>query len=126
MTSKESDARFNKALTDLQADFKIVPVAVTDSGAWRYAFAYDIVTRYYPDIAEKAHDISERAARQKLTRLYLQSIGAARLEEVIKLFGWRKPNAEAALERLEEAGEAVKVTFEGEKAIFYAARELIG
>jgi hypothetical protein len=124
MTSKESESQFNKALTDLQVDFKILPVAVTDAGAWRYAFAYDIVARYYPDIPERAREVSERAARQKLVELYLKSVGAAQVEEVIKLFGWRKPNVEAVLQRLSEAGTVMKVGFEGQKGEFYAVREL--
>jgi hypothetical protein len=125
LTSKESDSRFNKAITDLQTDFKVAPVAVTDAGAWHYAFAYDIVARYYPDIPEKAHKIREREARDKLTVLYLKSVGAAQLRDVIKLFGWRKPNAAGALERLVEAGEVVLVEIEGEKGEFYAAKELV-
>jgi hypothetical protein len=125
LTSKESEARFNKALTELQVDFKILPVAVTDAGAWRYAFAYDIVARYYPDIIERARPISERQARQELAKLYLQSVGAAQLSEVVRLFGWRKPNAESALERLVEAGEAVVVKIEDEKGVFYASKRLL-
>src|SRR5512139_1183513 len=54
MTSAESEARFNRALTELQADFKILPVAVTQSGAWHYAFAYDLVHRHFPDLPEQA------------------------------------------------------------------------
>ena len=38
MSSPASEGRFNRALTDLQTDFKILPVGVTQSGAWHYAF----------------------------------------------------------------------------------------
>jgi hypothetical protein len=124
MTSKESDARFNKALTDLQVDFKILPVAVTDSGAWRYAFAYDIVARQYPEIAEQAHEISERQARLKLAELYLKSVGAAQVKDVVKLFSWRLPNAQGTMDRLVEAGQAVKAQVDGQKGEYYAAAEL--
>lgn len=126
LTSKESEGRFNKALTDLQADFKILPVAVADAGAWHYAFVYDIVARYYPEIPDQAARISERVARQTLVKQYLKLVGAARLEEVIRLFAWRKPNVEGALGRLVETGEAVKIAVEGEKGEFYAIRELVG
>jgi len=125
MTSKESDSRFNRALTDLQADFKIVPVEVVDAGAWHYAFSYDIVARYYPEITEQARQISEREARQKLAHLYLQSVGAAQPKDVIKLFGWRSPNALAALERLVQAEQAGKIKVEGDKGEFFAAKTLI-
>jgi hypothetical protein len=43
MTSKESDSRFNRAITDLQVDFKIVPVGVAQAGAWNYAFIYEVI-----------------------------------------------------------------------------------
>jgi hypothetical protein len=77
MTSKESDTRFDRALTELQADFKIQPVGVTESGAWRYAFAYDLVTRHYPELPEQARPITERQAAR--WPIYFSSLGAARL-----------------------------------------------
>jgi hypothetical protein len=50
LASRDSETRFNKALTDLQADFKIMPVGVVDAGSWHYSFAYDIVARYEPEL----------------------------------------------------------------------------
>ncbi|MGW8251658.1 MAG: AlkZ-related protein, partial [Anaerolineales bacterium] len=73
LSSRESDSRFNKALTDLQTDFKIVPVAVAQTGGWRYAFVYDIVARHYPQIVEQARFITEREAHQRLSELYFRS-----------------------------------------------------
>ena len=125
MTSKESDSRFNRALTDLQVDFKVVPIEVTDAGAWHYAFAYDIVARHYPEISEKARGITERNARQTLTGLFLKSVGVLQVKDVVKLFGWRPPNAQAALNRLLEAGEAIRIELEGSKGEFYAATDMI-
>jgi hypothetical protein len=37
LTSRDSESRFAKALTDLQVDFKIMPVGVVDAGAWHYS-----------------------------------------------------------------------------------------
>lgn len=104
MTSRESEARFNKAISDLQADFKILPIGVTDSGAWHYAFAYAITALYYPELPEQARGISERQACDTLAQHYLRSVGAARASDLVKLFGWRLPTAEASLARLEGAG----------------------
>ena len=53
LTSHESESRFNRALSDLQADFKIMPVGVVDAGSWHYSFAYDIVARHEPSLAGK-------------------------------------------------------------------------
>ena len=104
LTSRDSDARFNKALTDLQADFKIVPIGVANVGAWNYAFKYEITARHYPDLPEQAHEISERQARKKLAEVYFSSIGAAARSDLSKLFGWFPTPIEHTLNALEEDG----------------------
>ena len=100
LSSRESDYRFGRALTELQSDFKILPVGVARAGGWNYAFTYEIVARHYPQLPDQAHAISERAARQKLAEQYLRAVGAAQLGDVMKLFGWRKKEAERAVEDL--------------------------
>jgi hypothetical protein len=102
MTSKESDSRFNRALMDLQADFKIVPVGVTQSGGWRYAFAYDLVSRHYPALLERSRYIRECQAREKLMELYFHSVGAAKLNDVVKIFQWSIDNTKRTLMVLEK------------------------
>ena len=89
LSSRESESRFNKAITDLQADFKIVPTAVTQAGAWRYAFAYDLVSRHYPEIAEQARFIGELDARRKLVEMYINSVGACQFSGISRLFSWK-------------------------------------
>ncbi len=84
------NSEFNKALEVLQADFKILPVGVSDAGAWKYSFIYEIVTRHYPELAEKARFISEAEARRKLVELYFELVGAVQERDVNKLFGWQK------------------------------------
>jgi hypothetical protein len=86
--AKESE--FNKALETLQSDFKILPVGVSNAGAWKYSFIYEIVPRHYPELPEKARRIGEREAREKLLELYFESVGAAREGDAVKLFGWKK------------------------------------
>lgn len=88
MTSKQSDAEFNRALEDLQSDFKILPVGVAKAGAWKYAFIYAITAQHYPELPEKARSIGEAAAREKLCGLYFNALGAAQLKDFVKLFGW--------------------------------------
>ena len=108
MTSQESDSRFNRALTDLQADFKILPVGVADAGAWHYAFIYDIVARHYPELPDQAHPIRENEARLKLAELYFRSLGAAQVSELARLFGWRPADVNRAVQALEEAGIVIR------------------
>lgn len=100
MTSRESDARFNRALTGLQADFKILPVGVTQAGAWRYAFAYDVVARHYPGISERARFISDDEARKELVKKYFLSVGAAHLRDVSKIFQWNSSYLGKAIDDL--------------------------
>jgi len=86
--AKESE--FNKALEVLQSDFKILPVGVSEAGAWKYSFIYEIVPRHYPELPEKSRFINEAEARRKLAELYFESVGAAQERDVNKLFGWPK------------------------------------
>jgi hypothetical protein len=108
LSSPENEGRFNKALADLQADFKLVPVAVTEAGAWHYAFAYDIVARHYPELPEQAHAIGERQAQRMLAELYFRSVGATSSRDVAKLFGWRGAAAQRTVNELVQAGVLVE------------------
>jgi hypothetical protein len=104
LTSHDSSSRFERALADLQADFKIMPVAVMDAGSWHYSFAYDLVPRHEPSIVEKARYLGELDARQKILELYFRALGAAQLHDVIRLFGWKPADAERAVKHLEHSG----------------------
>ncbi len=106
MTSRSSNYRFGRALAELQADFKILPVGVARAGAWRYAFIYELVHRHLPQLPERARRIGEREARRELLRLYLRSVGAAPLAQARKLFGWPLQDLEAALQDLVQGGRA--------------------
>lgn len=90
MTSKESSSRFDRAMALLQSDFKILPIGISDSGGWRYAFIYDLVHRYYPEIPEQARQILVKDAYHKLASFYFKSVGAAQLRDIYRLFQWSK------------------------------------
>ena len=126
MTSHESNTRFERALADLQADFKIVPVGVTQAGAWHYSFAYDVVHRVYPELLEQARFIGELDARQKLVELYFRSVGAAQARDIVKLFGWRPGDVQQAVDRLAKNGllqQGVEVEKQG--AAWISLREIL-
>lgn len=111
LTSKSSDSRFNTAITALQADFKLLPVGVARAGGWNYAFIYDIVARYYPNLPQQARHITEKDAQQKLAILYFQSVGAAQRKDVSKIFNWSRKITERILLNLVEIG-AIQREFE--------------
>jgi hypothetical protein len=125
MTSQDSDARFNKALTDLQADFKILPVGVSQAGRWHYAFYYQIVARQYPDLPERSRMIGERSARRSILGYYFRSVGIAQIRDVVKLFGWNVADVQRALDELIGEGHiAAGVQFQGLQGEWYALCDL--
>lgn len=104
MTNRESDSRFNRALEMLQVDFKVLPIGVAHVGAWNYAFIYDLVHRFYPDLPEQARSIRQAGARGRLAELYLRSVGATQARDLATLFGWAKPDIAAAIDGLVQSG----------------------
>lgn len=118
------EAEFNKALEVLQGDFKILPVGVSDAGAWKYSFIYEIVTRHYPELAEKARFISEAEARRKLVELYFESVGAAQERDAHKLFGWQKELLNRTISGLVEKRKLLEVEHPKEKGMWFALRDL--
>jgi len=104
MGNRESESRFNRALAELQADFKVVPVAVTQAGSWHYAFSYDLVFRHYPEIIGQARFISPRQARLKLIELYIRSVGAMTINDIVRLFQWQTNQVFQDVQILAERG----------------------
>ena len=121
--AKESE--FNKALELLQADFKILPIGVSDAGAWKYSFIYEIVPRHYPDLPERARVIGERQARSKLAQLYFESVGAAQERDVNKLFGWQKELATRTIVSLVEKRKLVESEHPKEKGKWFSLPGLV-
>ncbi len=105
--SNAKDSEFNKALEQLQRDFKILPVGVSDAGAWKYSHIYEITTRHFPDLSEQARAIKESQARAKLLELYFDMVGAAQLRDVNKLFAWGNEIVKRAAGKLVESGKLV-------------------
>jgi hypothetical protein len=107
MTNKESNSRFDRAIIALQTDFKILPVGISDAGGWRYAFIYDLVHRYYPELPEESRYINERDARCKLLKTYFKSVGAAQLRDVLKIFQWKVDQTQQTLDFLANKNELI-------------------
>lgn len=126
MTDNSSSYRFNKGLEELQMDFKVMPIGVSEAGAWNYAFIYECVHRYHPEFLEQAREIKIMEARRKLAMLYFRSVGAAQFGDVSKVFWWPKRETTRTLAALTEAGDVVAdVEIEGQKGAWYALPELV-
>jgi hypothetical protein len=109
LSSQASKRRFDKGLHDLQRGLWVVPVGVAEAGAWRYAFIYELLDRWLPDVARQARRIRPDTARQHLAGLYLDSVGAAEAAAVRRLFQWNRADVDAALEALASLGAAVRL-----------------
>ncbi len=122
MTGKASNSPFERALVFLQRDFKILPVGVARTGAWRYSFVYECTHRWYPQLPEDARQITRDRARQHLLHRALQTLGAATLPELHKLFQWPGEELQAALLGLHEREKCVQVR--RTSGLYYALPEL--
>ena len=107
LSGPQSNGPFNRALDFLQKEFKVLPVAVAEAGAWHYAFVYDLTHRYYPKLLEQSRTISEVVARNELLRLYLKSVGAASTRQIRSLFGWTEDDSVKTLMRLQDTGSII-------------------
>lgn len=123
--SNAKDSEFNKALEYLQSDFKILPVGISEAGAWKYSFIYEIVPRHFPELPEQARKIKESEARRKLVELYFESVGAATEGDVNKLFGWKKELTARAVTGLVEKRIVVESEHPKQKGKWFALLKLI-
>ena len=126
LQSSGSDTRFNRALDDLQVQFKILPIGVSQVGAWHYAFIYDITPRHLPNLMEQARPINESQAQAFLLEKYLISVGAARVRDVIKLFKWSSEDTRRAIESLvKKCAITDNIELNGSKDTWLALSNLI-
>jgi hypothetical protein len=125
LSSRESDSRFNKALSDLQMDFKVLPVGISPVGAWRYAFIYDLCHRHFPNLIEQASHIFEADARQFLAELAIQSLGATPDSFISRLFRWNTDEMEKCTQQLISSGKYVGAPFPGQDKIWIGLTELV-
>jgi uncharacterized protein YcaQ len=126
LSSSESDGRFNKALTDLQVNLRILPIGVAEVGAWNYAFIYEAVHRHMPEIVENARFIQEPQAHRLLAELFFKSVGWAPAKNVQRLFGWPPPIIAQVLEDLVQRGIITPdVELPGQAVNGYILNELI-
>jgi hypothetical protein len=113
MSTEASKPRFEKALTELQIGLKVLPIGIAPAGAWRYAFVYEILPRWLPDISDRARAISRAAARCRILDQYLHNVIAAPLATSARVFGWKLDDTRQAAAALADQGRVeldVKVT----------------
>jgi hypothetical protein len=105
LPGKSNAARFERALAELQMDFRIAKVAISDANRWGYCYVYDLLPRHFPTVIDAAERITGQQARETILLRYLKTVVATRLQEVSRLFGWVPGDAERLVDRLASEGQ---------------------
>jgi hypothetical protein len=100
---KANATRFDRGLAELQMDWRIVKVAISDTNRWGYCYVYDLLPRHFPAVVEASRQLSGRQARETILLRYLRTVIAATPHQIGSLFGWEPGDVERLITRL--AGE---------------------
>jgi hypothetical protein len=100
LSSDAAKGRFDKALTDLQTGLKVIPVGVAPVGAWKYAFIYEILPRWFPSIPDRARKIGRAEAKRSIVDQYLRNVIASTPKSIARVFGWKLIEVQQLLEDL--------------------------
>lgn len=119
MTNESSSSRFQRALDHLQMEMKILPVGISEAGAWKYAFMFDIVPRHFPWIEEAGGKISEPEARAWLLTRYLRSLGLDECARIRSMFRWSEIELSRAIRRVTDDNrlELAQISLRGKPAL---------
>jgi hypothetical protein len=105
LSGKANASRFDRALAELQMDWRIAKVAISDANRWGYCYVYDLLHRHFPGVVEEARQITGQQARETILLRYLQTVVAATTREVVKLFGWQPGDVDRLAARLADRGQ---------------------
>ena len=100
-----SSARLLRALAELQTLFLLARIGEVGDNPGNYAYVWDLLVRWLPDVAGRAAGISHRAAAAAVLEQYVRNTGAPRPEDAAALFGWPASVLAAAVNDLR--GESV-------------------
>jgi len=127
LTSDSAKSRVDRALVELQVGLKVLPVGVTEAGAWNYAFVYELFQRWFPEVPEQARPIGRAEARRVLVQRYLDNVVAADHKMIAKVFHvlkWTSKELERTIAALLEEEVIQKVEIEKEGELLVSTRVL--
>jgi hypothetical protein len=127
LTSEGAKSRVDRALVELQVGLKVLPVGVTEAGAWNYAFVYELFQRWFPEIPEQAREIGRGEARRVLVQRYLDNVVAAdrrMIKKVFHVLKWTPKELERTIAALLEEEVIQKVEIEKEGDLLVSTRVL--
>jgi len=123
LSGKANAARFDRALAELQMDFRIVKVAISDANRWGYCYVYDLLPRRFPETVEASRSIKSQLARETILLRYLRTVIAATPHQVSRVLGWTIPDVECLTAQLADGNRLnVSVQIEGLAEEFIVSR----
>ena len=118
MSAESAKSRFDRALVELQVGLKVLPIGVAHTGAWNYAFTYELFQRWFPEVPEQARAIKRSEARRVLVQRYIDNVVATDRKMIAKVFHvlkWTSRELEWTIEALLEHGSVREMGIEGIK-----------
>jgi hypothetical protein len=116
MSAESAKSRFDRALVELQVGLKVLPIGVAHTGAWNYAFTYELFQRWFPEVPKQARAIKRSEARRVLVQRYIDNVVATDRKMIAKVFHvlkWTSRELERTIVALREEGAIQKVEIEG-------------
>jgi hypothetical protein len=104
LAGKANAGRFDRALAELQMDFRIAKVSISDANRWGYCYVYDLLPRHFAQIVEASRHIGGSEARAQILLRYLRAVVAATPQQIIRLFDWQPGDVERLVARLSAEG----------------------
>jgi len=125
MSAASQASNFNRALDNLQRDFRILPTGTSRAGPWHYSFVYDLTHRYFPNLVDELRLINHYMAMKEILTAYLLSVGLCSLKDIQKLFGWQNYEFERPLMELVDEGVIdYPVFLEEDRTEYYTIRKI--
>jgi hypothetical protein len=93
---------------------------VARTGAWNYAFNYELFQRWFPEVPEQARAIKRSEARRVLVQRYLDNVVAANRKMIAKVFHvlkWTSRELERTIAALLEEDAIQEVQVKGVKQL---------
>lgn len=114
LSGKTNASRFDRALAELQMQFRVTKVATSDANRWGYMYVYDLFHQHFAATVAAARDLTGAQARETILTRYLNTVVAATESGVARLFGWTARDVELLVARLAGEGKlAADIEIEG-------------
>jgi hypothetical protein len=116
MSSESAKSRFDRGLVELQVGLKVLPIGVARTGAWNYAFTYELFQRWFPEVPEQARAIKRSEARRVLVQRYIDNVVAIDRKMIAKVFHvlkWTSQELDRTIATLLEERTIREIEIEG-------------